>query len=281
MCQKMVRLAGVVTEVGYVAGKLMKEKPLVRQVAEGNMACSGEQVMPRLAVVAFSRRSTFVIVLGVLCMHAVVLSVFLQATSSSYRVVTPSTVSGVLIEMPRVSAAEPPTKPKKARVLTETPVQSKAAPQSVSPPFSIKQTLPSKEAVALSETIVAEPLPEVVKAFVDKEPVTTSVLPVNVIKTEELIVAPPHLDATGLNNPPPIYPRTALRLRQEGTVILSLLVRADGSVDEMGIKKSSGYARLDKAALKAVKRWRYMPAQRGDEAIDFWYEQPIVFSLRN
>jgi protein TonB len=31
--------------------------------------------------------------------------------------------------------------------------------------------------------------------------------------------------------------------------------------------------------MKAVKRWRYLPAKRGDEAIPYWYLQPLEFSL--
>ncbi|NTV11286.1 MAG: energy transducer TonB, partial [Zoogloea sp.] len=45
------------------------------------------------------------------------------------------------------------------------------------------------------------------------------------------------------------------------------------------IKRSSGYSRLDEAAQAALKRWRYVPARRGNEPIPYWYVQPITFSL--
>lgn len=63
-------------------------------------------------------------------------------------------------------------------------------------------------------------------------------------------------------------------------MILELLILADGSVGEVRIKQSSGYKRLDLSAVKAVKRWRYIPAKQSDKTIDYLYEQPIVFSLR-
>jgi protein TonB len=50
-------------------------------------------------------------------------------------------------------------------------------------------------------------------------------------------------------------------------------------VGDVRIKESSGFKRLDDTAMKAVKHWRYTPARRGDKAIEFWYLQPIEFSL--
>ena len=33
------------------------------------------------------------------------------------------------------------------------------------------------------------------------------------------------------------------------------------------------------AALEAIRRWRYVPAKRGDEPIPYWYVQPLDFQL--
>jgi protein TonB len=50
-------------------------------------------------------------------------------------------------------------------------------------------------------------------------------------------------------------------------------------VGETRLRRSSGHPRLDEAALDAVRRWRYVPARRGDEPIPFWYVQPVDFRL--
>ena len=50
---------------------------------------------------------------------------------------------------------------------------------------------------------------------------------------------------------------------------------------ELRINQSSGYKRLDDAAVQAVKKWQYVPARRGNEAISFWYIQPLSFSLNS
>ena len=68
-------------------------------------------------------------------------------------------------------------------------------------------------------------------------------------------------------------------MREEGQVLLDVHILPDGSVGEVRLRQTSGHRRLDEAALAAVRRWRYVPAQRGGEAIPYWYIQPIVFSL--
>ena len=134
---------------------------------------------------------------------------------------------------------------------------------------------------------VEEPLPVETEKQGAEEPVASepAPLPLGTAETEvdEIQpdpITPPRADAGHLNNPAPVYPRTSLRLHEEGKVILTLLIRADGTVDEVTVKVSSGHPSLDKAALKAVKRWRYLPATQGGQAIDYRYEQPILFSLR-
>jgi protein TonB len=70
------------------------------------------------------------------------------------------------------------------------------------------------------------------------------------------------------------------RLRQEGTVLLEVLILKNGTVGEVRLKRTSGYSRLDNAALEAVRGWHFVPARHGNVPVDFWYEQPVVFSLR-
>ncbi len=93
-------------------------------------------------------------------------------------------------------------------------------------------------------------------------------------------VIAPRADAAHLNNPLPQYPGQSRRRLEEGTVLLDVLILADGSVGELRLKESSGFNRLDKSALAAVEKWRYQPATQGGEAIDFWYVQPVSFALR-
>ena len=55
----------------------------------------------------------------------------------------------------------------------------------------------------------------------------------------------------------PPYPRKAFVAHITGTLVMDVLVAADGSVAEVRVRASSGNAELDAAGLGAVKRWTY------------------------
>lgn len=58
---------------------------------------------------------------------------------------------------------------------------------------------------------------------------------------------------------PPRYPIESRRLKEQGTVILDVLVGESGMVETIKIQTSSGYQRLDQAALQAVRKWKWHP----------------------
>jgi protein TonB len=96
-------------------------------------------------------------------------------------------------------------------------------------------------------------------------------------RDEPLVEAKFHADA--LHNPKPPYPLAARRQGIEGRVLLAAHVRADGACGGVTLKQSSGHALLDDAALTTVRRWRFLPARRGNAAVDSWVEIPISFRL--
>ncbi|HQV09399.1 MAG TPA: energy transducer TonB, partial [Thauera sp.] len=87
-------------------------------------------------------------------------------------------------------------------------------------------------------------------------------------------------DAAYLNNPRPAYPMLSRRLREEGQVMLRVLVSPEGQPARVELRTSSGSERLDRAAQEAVARWRFVPARRGDVAVEAWVLVPIVFKLQ-
>ncbi|APH58384.1 TonB protein [Granulibacter bethesdensis] len=64
------------------------------------------------------------------------------------------------------------------------------------------------------------------------------------------------------HNKPPAYPRDAALRGQHGTVDTIIHIQPDGSVGEVEIISSSGYAMLDVATLQALKKWRFHPAMQ-------------------
>lgn len=92
-------------------------------------------------------------------------------------------------------------------------------------------------------------------------------------------VEPPQVAAAYLDNPKPAYPAIARRRRLEGTVLLEVLVSAEGRPIDLRLAESSGSAILDDAALGAVRGWRFVPAKRRDQPVEAQLRVPIRFRL--
>jgi len=71
------------------------------------------------------------------------------------------------------------------------------------------------------------------------------------------------------------------RQNEQGTVVLHVQVKADGTAGRVEVKSSSGFPRLDQAAMDAVKTWRFNPETVDGKAIETWYDVPIPFKLQN
>lgn len=81
-----------------------------------------------------------------------------------------------------------------------------------------------------------------------------------------------------INQPPPIYPREALRRGIGGTVRVQATVSPDGSVERMDVAESSGNRFLDRAAMEAVRRWRFQPAMRNGQPVSATVTIPVEFN---
>jgi protein TonB len=69
------------------------------------------------------------------------------------------------------------------------------------------------------------------------------------------------------------------RLGEQGKVVVRVLIGADGVPQTPEIKQSSGFDRLDQAALNTALRWRYVPGKRNGVAEAMWFNVPINFVL--
>lgn len=130
---------------------------------------------------------------------------------------------------------------------------------------------------------VNEPRPMVVapRPIVQTPPVAP---PVQVITATEpapvraTVVAPAQPGPTGpvsvgdlsskvISAKPPKYPIESRRKREQGTVVLTVLLSTAGGVSEISVSRSSGSTRLDKAALDAVRRWQWSPTVVNGEPV--------------
>ena len=128
---------------------------------------------------------------------------------------------------------------------------------------------------------MAAPEPVAITIPVPPAPVAVSqpVVP-PVAEVQEVTMTAQTLTAVYLRNPKPSYPGMSRRLGEQGTVFLRVFITAIGNPTRIELKTSSGYPRLDQAAQDAVQRWKFVPAKRGDQAVDAWVVVPIKFSLK-
>lgn len=162
------------------------------------------------------------------------------------------------------------TKKKRPPTVSHTPVPVKTETQKVPSPVP----LPSRPSPLPSKT------PSVIGKETHQSPVTSDLKAQVVAKNKP---SPPVTQAYPANdgNPPPKYPTLARRRGWEGTVLLSVWVSESGSVNNILILQSSGYPLLDKTALKAVARYRFVPGRKGDHPMAMRVQVPVDFRLKD
>lgn len=75
-------------------------------------------------------------------------------------------------------------------------------------------------------------------------------------------------DLTPVFRVKPSYPRRALRMNIEGWVKLEFTITKDGSVKEIKIVAATPPKVFEKSAIKALKQWRFQPAEVNGEAVE-------------
>ncbi|HEX4918249.1 MAG TPA: TonB family protein [Limnobacter sp.] len=211
--------------------------------------------------------ATLVAVVGA---HVLGLVWAVQQLSETPPSITPPSVIGVLVA-PEPQPAPPPPKP-------EPPPPPAPRPQPK--PAPLPKPVAKAESAPISQP-KPEPVPEPPSAQPSPPAPPAPVQQAKPAPEAPAPVTPPRTDAAHLNNPAPQYPALSRRLGEQGRVLLDVYILPDGSVGEIKLNKSSGFDRLDNAALQAVKAWKYVPAKRGEKPIPFWYVQPVSFVLNN
>jgi TonB family protein len=81
--------------------------------------------------------------------------------------------------------------------------------------------------------------------------------------------------------PRPEYPSAAIRAGESGTTKLAFLISSDGSVRERKVRRSSGYDRLDLAAIAAWERCSFVPANKEGVPYESWVDVEFAWRLDN
>lgn len=77
----------------------------------------------------------------------------------------------------------------------------------------------------------------------------------------------------------PYYPDDSIERRETGQVNIRVVVGTDGTVKNAGVERSSGFRRLDNAALTAAKRTTFHPYMDNGVAVAVMASIPYRFNL--
>ncbi len=169
-------------------------------------------------------------------------------------------------EPPQRAVEAPPSRPLPRRA------QAPAPAETVSP-----ITLPAAVDVTpapLADATPPTPAPELPAAA---EPAPTPALAAPAPPPEPRVL--PASAVRYLQPPAPSYPRLSLRQQESGTVTVRILVDERGQAREVRLEHSSGYPRLDQAAIAAAQQARFVPYTEQGVARQVWVLAPIRFDL--
>jgi protein TonB len=188
-------------------------------------------------------------------------------------VVVPVSVLTELPQPPKVQAT--PVTPAPAKPAQPSKPATPATPtaQTVAPPAAVPVATAPAEPAPLANAPSAA-MQATAAAAIVASPAAAPTAPVTATAAKLEL---PSSSADYLHNPKPVYPKLSERRGEQGSVILHVLVGADGRVRELTVKSSSGFERLDQAAREAVLEWTFVPGKRNGAAVEMAVDVPIRF----
>jgi protein TonB len=103
------------------------------------------------------------------------------------------------------------------------------------------------------------------------------VLPLRSI-ADDTVYTKVDINPVPVKTPPPDYPLTLKREGTAGLVAVSVVIDETGVVTSATVAKSSNSG-FDEAAMDAVKKWKFKPAQKDGVPVKMKVTIPIRFSI--
>jgi protein TonB len=96
----------------------------------------------------------------------------------------------------------------------------------------------------------------------------------------QVVRTPPSTTGRGARTTLPEYPPASRRAGEAGTVTLKCFVSEQGKCSEVSVVKSSGFPKLDEAAVKEVQRnWKFVPGKEDGKPVATWHTFAVTFRL--
>jgi protein TonB len=175
-------------------------------------------------------------------------------------------------------------------VLVETTIVNAAPPQPVEAPPPPRPIVPPPPVAAAPPVPPPPPLPRPVLRRPEAKPAIAPLAVPPAPPPAAATVAPPppapapvqiapHLDPRASREPE--YPPLSRQFGEQGSVVLQVLVDTDGRIADTKLVQSSGFARLDQAALAQIKSaYRFAPGTVDGKSQPMWLTIKYNWQLR-
>jgi periplasmic protein TonB len=157
------------------------------------------------------------------------------------------------------------SKPMEATIIDQPqdkqePVQV-VKPELETPPV---ETPPIEDTIPEPEIVVDEPAPAAITAEASPAPPVQETANMTVSRRVD-----------------PVYPAGSRRDGEQGSGMFRVLVDEKGRPVDVQIAKSSGFPRLDEAAVAAIRKWAFKPAVQNGQPVQSWTRVAVSFKLEN
>jgi protein TonB len=217
---------------------------------------------------------------AVVAVHVALLAVVLATRNEPVPLALEShTITAELLSPAPVAAPvaiqSTPTPPKPVPAVSQ--MRPKVPPRPT--PKPTPTPLPEAAAPSQHEIAAQEPAPPAPPAPAPAAPVPAAAAAPAVGKPTMALSAPrnvAHLDCSIVT---PDYPALSKRRGETGTAYVRFVVGPTGRIESIELKKSSGYSRLDDAAVEAMHDSACKPYIENGEPVRATYTQPFTFGL--
>ena len=195
----------------------------------------------------------------VVAVHAVLAYGLMQLRSARSDAAAPPPLFVSLLS-PQAQEAPPPAMPRAA----------KALPLPMAPDVPVPALPPGISASPTSAPATPEPVPAQAVAEAAAPPTAVAAAPRLIPPAAVQYLEPPVL----------VYPRASRRAGEADRVVLRVLIDEHGLPRQALVNQSSGFARLDEAAIAAVLKARFRPYSDNGQPLAGWAVVPLSFDLQ-
>lgn len=201
-----------------------------------------------------------VVLVAIVGMHALMVYLLVNASVGGRGMLDASFIEAEIIPADR-RVPSPPTLPP---VILDTSIPD------VPPPQPITIDVPADEVPTTTQAIDTRGTGD----FAANLPMTASTPPV--VDPIAVIRPRPISGPNGTNR----YPNASIKAKESGTVEMNICVSSAGTVDSVEVAQSSGFPRLDDAALGLASEYRFQPATRAGHPVAACAHYRIIFKVR-